>query len=445
MPSEVFNVERNDECVCGSGKKYKKCCLSKVEKIEAGLMKAIEKEVAVTAEGREFLRIISIMYGADLDEDEAKAETDIERLAEIILQAWEEEKQVLTVSSEEFIETIEKILKKKNGMKYVRIPGSLLIDMDIDTDDDEMESIMDEIIGSLSPEDYLLEVAYSLQTDEYTEEEIKNVFHWISLGLLTGFAYGFMLPILHTSLKEIDEAQEKLEEIFDGKDELNQEDMVEISRINAEYPVFAEYFGARAMEDVRDDLDEIMDGKLIFRFPFYTIYSFFLKFFAATVKMLFDAASGNVLNDNSNIFNYFYDAADEFLQEEIIFEKVFGCIYETIAEAEKKADDEVFKSKLSKIRDFFSFLTDEHFYAIKNIFLHSLSGYFNSLPQSVDDSGIVVKSIDDISSVEFFERYVSYLESKGLKKEVEYIKELYREIEDNSVPAILKNIFNIKK
>lgn len=33
--SEMYtNVRRNDICFCGSGKKYKKCCLNKIEKCE---------------------------------------------------------------------------------------------------------------------------------------------------------------------------------------------------------------------------------------------------------------------------------------------------------------------------------------------------------------------------------------------------------------------------
>ncbi|MDI3481233.1 MAG: hypothetical protein PWQ97_888 [Tepidanaerobacteraceae bacterium] len=80
------------------------------------------------------------MYGVDLDADDN--EVDIEKLAEIILQAWEEEEQVFTKSSEELMETIGKILRNKPGMKSVRIPGFMLTEMDIDAGDDEMEAIM---------------------------------------------------------------------------------------------------------------------------------------------------------------------------------------------------------------------------------------------------------------------------------------------------------------
>lgn len=440
MSSEIFKIERNDDCLCGSGKKYKKCCLPKVEKIKAGLIEAIGNKVTVTAEGREFLRIICVMYGIDLDADDAKVDT--ERLAETILHAWDEEERIIIGKSEEFMEKIEKILREKKGMKFVRIPGSLMIELDDDTDDEEIEDTMLEIIESLQPEDYLLEVAYSLRTDEYTEEEIKNVFHWISLGLLSDFAHGFMLPILHASLKEINEAKEKVKKIIDGKDELDEDDGNRIDRVYAEYPIFAEYMGAKLMEDVQDDLNEVLNGRLSFRFPLYTVYAFFLKFFAATVNMLGGIIKGNSLDYSDDVINYFSDAADELLAEEVIFEKVFECIYDTVAEAEQNADDEAFKEKLSKIREFLSFFSFELFFAIKDIFLKSISGYFKSLPQPVDDSGITINSIDDILKPEFFEQYVSYLESKGLTKEADYLKGLYSEIEEKSIPDIVKNILN---
>lgn len=429
MPSEIFDVERNDECVCGSGKKYKKCCLSRVEKIQTSILKAIDEEVSVTTEGREFLRIVSIMFGIKLNVDEAKA--DIERLSRIILQAWDEEEQGLIGSDEELMETVEKILSDKPKMKSVRIPGFLLVEIDTAADD-EMEEVVTEILDSLNVEEFLIDIAYSLQTDNYTDEEIKIIFHWISLGLLAGFARGFMLPILNVSLKEIDEAKEKLEKIFDRKKELNQDEMDEFFRINAEYPVFEEYLSARAIRDVQDDLNDIMDGKISFKFPFYIIYAFYLKLFAAIVKMFGDVI--NVLGNSDNFSNYFLDTVDEFLQEEVIFEKVYDCIHNTLAEAKENTDDETLKAKLSKVLDFFSLFNSEQFFVMKNIFFNSLHGYLSKLPQPLDDSGITVKSIDDIVKPEIFKQYVSYLESKGLKKETDYLKGIYNEIENEAIP-----------
>jgi len=35
---KVFDIKRNDECLCGSGKKYKKCCMTRVEQIEREIL-----------------------------------------------------------------------------------------------------------------------------------------------------------------------------------------------------------------------------------------------------------------------------------------------------------------------------------------------------------------------------------------------------------------------
>jgi tetratricopeptide (TPR) repeat protein len=67
---------RNDPCPCGSGNKYKKCCLAKEEAVEREQLakadgKRAERAAAHTQNLREVKAAIAArLFGADADEDE---------------------------------------------------------------------------------------------------------------------------------------------------------------------------------------------------------------------------------------------------------------------------------------------------------------------------------------------------------------------------------------
>lgn len=437
--SDIFNIERNDECICGSGKKYKKCCLPAVEKIDTYLLKAIGRTEGITAYGRDFIRIISVMYGIKFKEKESTA--DVEKLATLIIQAWKEEEEIFANKLEELNNEIAELLREKKELKYFRIPGALLADTDFN-DEEQMDGLLEEISDKFSFENYLLDLAYSLRTDEYTKEELKIVFHWIFLGMMDETSKGFIIPILRASLEDIANAKEKLEETIGNKDRLDQEDITEIFKINAEYPVFEEYFGSKMLQDVQEELDDVFNSEIDFNFPFFAIYAFYLKLFAKIIEVFSGIASHR--NANLDSFDLFFGALDEVFQQNMVFVEIYTCISKTIIEMEEKTQNEDLKNKLTKIRKFFSILTTTHFHVIKRIFIISMIKYLKKLPQQADDSGIVVESLDQLTSREFFDKYVSYLESKGLNEKAGYIKELYGEIE-NEQSNIVKNpqkIFN---
>jgi hypothetical protein len=233
-----------------------------------------------------------------------------------------------------------------------------------------------------------------------------------------------------------------LEETIGNKDRLDQDDITQIFKINAEYPVFEEYFGAKMLQDVQEELDDVFNGEIDFNISFYAIYAFYLKFFAKIIEVFSGMASH--INANLDSFDLFFEALDEVFQQNMVFVEIYKCISETIIEMEEKTENEDLKNKLTKIREFFSILTTTHFHVIKRIFIISMIAYLKKLPQQVDDSGIVVESLDQLTSREFFDKYVSYLESKGLNEKAEYIKRLYGEIE-NKQSNIIKSpqkIFN---
>ncbi|WKV07863.1 SEC-C metal-binding domain-containing protein [Thermoanaerobacterium sp. CMT5567-10] len=58
---KIFDISRNDYCICGSGKKYKKCCMNNIEEIKKKLTNSLSNEVNLFSDDVEFIKIVSIL------------------------------------------------------------------------------------------------------------------------------------------------------------------------------------------------------------------------------------------------------------------------------------------------------------------------------------------------------------------------------------------------
>lgn len=285
-----------------------------------------------------------------------------------------------------------------------------------------------------------------MRTDDYSDEEMKIMFNWILLGQQAGFARGFMVPILKVSLDEIDETKEKFDEKFAEKEELNQDEIDEFLRTYSEYPAFDEYMTALATREIEDALDDvIMESKISFKLPFYVEYAFFLKFSAATMNMLGDFVKNRhmkkaLLSNRFDFLNQISEEIDELLGEKIIIEKLYDCILKTLVEAKQNTDDEILNVKITKLLDLLSMIGPETHFVFKDIFIKSLLQNFGEPPQPPEDSGITVGSTEDMLNSEILEQYLSYLESKGLKREADFLKELNNETKKETIWDIVNTI-----
>ncbi len=422
MPN-VFNIQRNDECICGSGKKYKKCCLSAVENVESNLMKEIGNTMGITAYGRNFIRVISIMYGIKFEEKDDKP--DVKKLSALMIEAWEEEEELFDSSFFELNRKIIDILREKKELKNFRIPGVLLVQIEFD-DIEQSETILDAIIEDFSMENNLLELAYLLRNFDYTEDEFKNILHWISMGLMDETYQSFIVPIFQASLLDIGEASDKAKQVIEDKGKEAQ-DVITFYNIYEEYPIFEEYLGSKMLQAIEDDLEYVLKEEIEFNFPFYIIYAFVLKLQIKLIEIF--SQSKPYINEELLFSIPFFEAIDEILGEDMLFAEIYNCIMESLMETIETTEDEDLKNRLAKITEFFFMLTRVHLNVIENIFLITVKRYIESLPRKLDDSQIVLENIQQLISHEFCDKYITYLESKGLKEEAKYIKELYEEID----------------
>nr|WP_244262632.1 SEC-C metal-binding domain-containing protein [Thermoanaerobacter siderophilus] len=282
--SKIFDIDRNDECICGSGKKYKKCCLPNIEKIEKTLLKEMEKEDVFSPYDYEFIRILSVMYGIKLDgKNEA---VNVEKLKVLLIESLRERKQQLEELNEEnedeiteeLFRKIVSIFRKNEGLKDLRIPVTFIMNVDLDNEE-EMERVLDEISNTSFLENYLLNLAYSLRTKKFTEEEMKNIFIWLSIAVIDKTYKIFTTPILEATEFDLIDGEDELEKVLNNAEKLPQ-DLInkKIMEIFYKYPMFAEYLSADMFMEMGDDLNYILDPEMEIEIPFYVFYVFYLKF-----------------------------------------------------------------------------------------------------------------------------------------------------------------------
>lgn len=156
--SDVFDIQRNEECICGSDKKYKKCCLPAVEKIEAELMRKLSDDFSITAYAKDLIRVISVMFGVKFDEAKAEA-VDVEKLSNIIAQVWNAQEEFSEDSFLKLNNDIADMLRENENLKILRIPGSILAHVELD-DSEQVDMLLTQIADNFTIEENLFMLAY---------------------------------------------------------------------------------------------------------------------------------------------------------------------------------------------------------------------------------------------------------------------------------------------
>ncbi|KHO63038.1 zinc chelation protein SecC [Thermoanaerobacter sp. YS13] len=432
--SKIFDIDRNDECICGSGKKYKKCCLPNIEKIEKNLLKEIEKDDVFLPYDYEFIRILSVMYGIKLDsKNEA---VNVEKLKVLLIESLRERKQQLEELNEEnedeiteeLFRKIVSIFRKNEELKDLRVPVTFIMNVDLDNEE-EMERVLDKISNTSFLENYLLNLAYSLRTEKFTEEEMKNIFIWLSIAFIDKTYKIFTTPILEATEFDLIDGEDELEKVLNDAEKLPQ-DLInkKVMEIFYKYPIFAEYLSANMFMEMGDDLNYILDPEMEIEIPFYVFYIFYLKFLTKAAE-LFKKKN----TKQQELFDSIFDEViDEIFDEDIVAEKVYSSILGKIVEIEKTTKNNDLKEKLQNILEFLAIPTNFQINLMKIRFVISLSKYVNNLPQRINDSDMILENLEQLLSRKFFNEYMAYLESKDFE-EAQYLKQLYNKIEEQKV------------
>ncbi|WP_434640382.1 SEC-C domain-containing protein [Thermoanaerobacterium thermosaccharolyticum] len=423
---KIFDISRNDDCICGSGKKYKKCCMNNIEEIKKTLTNSLSNEVNLFSDDVEFIKIVSILYGANLSEKNKSFKAD--KIVKLILETFETEDNYTNDDYIQFLRKMTRNIAEDKRLKKVRVPGDLLKDIEIGNELD-VDNLLKEIVEENLVEEILLSIAFELQNFNFNEKEIKDLFLLIRISILD--EYNTLVKVaIGATMIEIAKALEEIHAINGTKT------MDKIYDIASKYPSFNEYLSSKMFDTITNDLAYVLDERI--DIPFFIVYLFLLKFYHRILSsFLFDFKTPTE----------FYDSLfDEVLQnllykELIIYEKALKTILTSLELKSESINDEKVKMSFENVLSLLSLpINHWNMEIFEQIMKVNILRTLNNLPAKVEGIDKEVK-LQDLISDEILDEYIVYLKKNGLEQIVDLFKKIYGDLK-NTMSKINKNILN---
>lgn len=421
---KIFDISRNDDCICGSGKKYKKCCMNNIEEIKKTLTNSLSNEVNLFSDDVEFIKIVSILYGANLSEKNKSFKAD--KIVKLILETFETEDNYTNDDYIQFLRKMTRNIAEDKRLKIVRVPGDLLKDIEIGNELD-VDNLLKEIVEENLVEEILLSIAFELQNFNFNEKEIKDLFLLIRISILD--EYNTLVKVaIGATMIEIAKALEEIHAINGTKT------MDKIYDIASKYPSFNEYLSSKMFDTITNDLAYVLDERI--DIPFFIVYLFLLKFYHRILSsFLFDFKTPTE----------FYDSLfDEVLQnllykELIIYEKALKTILTSLELKSESINDEKVKMSFENVLSLLSLpINHWNMEIFEQIMKVNILRTLNNLPAKVEGIDKEVK-LQDLTSDEILDEYIVYLKKNGLEQIVDLFKKIYGDLK-NTMSKISSDI-----
>jgi len=331
---KIFDISRNDDCICGSGKKYKKCCMNNIEEIKKNLTNSLSNEVNLFSDDLEFIKIVSILYGTNLSEKNKSFKTD--KIVKLILETFETEDNYTNDDYVQFLRKMTRNIAEDERLKKVRVPGDFLKDTEIGNELD-VDNLLKEIVEENLVEEIFLNIAFELQNFNFNEKEIKDLFLLIRVSILDEYNT-LVKMVTGATMIEIAKALEEIHAINSNKT------MDKIFDIASKYPSFNEYLSSKMFDAITDDFAYVLDEHI--DIPFFIVYLFLLKLYHRILSsFLFDFKTPTEFSDS-----LFDDVLQDLLYNElIIYEKALKTILTSLELKSESTDDEKVKMSLENV------------------------------------------------------------------------------------------------
>lgn len=421
---KFFILDRNDECICGSGKKYKKCCLTSIENFKRKLLSYIRGEI--TAEGYEVIRVISMILG--MEDNLAKNVIEPKLVAGILNKLWNEEKDIWenNIKFDMMIEKVVNLLRSKEKLYSVRLDGELIYGKDFDDDKEITDFIRNYMENTFFIENSLLDIASSIKTENYTSEELEAAIFAIYSAIHPETRPAFLLAISKSSIMDIEDAEKNFLKLRErtGSTKIDYNDL---SALFERYPIFKGYLGSLLRNIADDALKLLFEGKINIQMPFYSVYGIYLKIIIILYNFIVEV--NNLKNISKKITKKHVELAVRLLLSETEqFNIFYSALVTAINEKLNKETDASMKEKLENLSSFFTLtLTSSQLEIMQRFVIYTLKNFISSIPFRVEESGLVVNTVETLFTEDFAKSYISYLKEKGLVEEAEYIEKSFKE------------------
>lgn len=423
---EIFKVARNDFCPCGSGRKYKKCCLSRVEEVNYFLNKMVGPDV--TALGRQILNTLAFILGLKIEEEAAPP--DLERVGRLLMEAWgdEEEKEEIEIDEiEECTEKLVQLLHEKKYLSDIRLPLDSVYWME------EMASKgqdVDELIGQIAQElsenwrftaDAAYAIAYSLRNDSYTDVELKTLLSGIEYLVDDDFRQVFIATVAVATMMEIEKGKERIKAIFEGEEEHDVETEVDFLNFAREHPFYGEYIYEKMLREARPYLSALKKSMKLVP-PFYAVIQLCYTFLAKIFEGLARVEDVESIEDVVLGFPW----AGQCLWEGREAEYFLPALLQLLVEQIETIDDEELATSAEALfmavkLSLFLGETD----LLEILYVACLHGFFSSMPLTLEGLDVTISKVGDILDERLMARYSQGLKKNGKEKEGDYVWEQF--------------------
>jgi len=285
----MLDIDRNEPCFCGSGKKYKRCCLPNVEAAAARISRALEERYPGSFIPRGFVGLMAQAVGMAEDMDEIPLPLDTAlrvslRIADAYYGPEGPDERYLQRLHDVLLETVRSHPQlTSTRLDHLRLPGLLeevLEHPDSIGGPSELpagERAAVEVARRLwDPDvvqDWFLELLLTLRSP--LEPEVLEAVAWGAWCLAEGWNRGvnlFGLVVFDVTLREAAEASAELRNLADGppEDASPEEREAWSDRLRAaarKYPFVDRMLSETLLDKVSGALEAVRKGEIHFGMP----------------------------------------------------------------------------------------------------------------------------------------------------------------------------------
>jgi hypothetical protein len=429
---KIYEIGRNDPCYCGSGKKYKKCCLPRVEEATRKISKAVEG-IAYTPGKAEIVETLGFVCGVKIGEEVRLPDPD--QIGRLLRETWEEEVKLRESEegdSSSLTQRFEKLLDTKESLRELRLPASIFWSKQDDAEEEEESLVRKKLQSLMAARSEFLPwaaevMALSLQHEDYTEEELRELLRGFSWAVDNVSNELFFAALFRRTAEDLRIAHGELERILrqESADEEGPFPVEEVQKIMERYRVYDELVSMNVLEETRPAYKAILDGKLVLEVPFYSVaagvYSFLYRareYMASLVEKGF--CSENIMQ----IFRVLADVFDAFWEEEALF--FIPEAVRALERVSRAVADEELAVALEKLSKHISLpVVSGQLRLTEHLYSSCVINLCAKEPITIPDPGWTVETFGDLLSQKFVENYCQFLKSQGKLEEAEHVEKQY--------------------
>lgn len=425
---KIFQIERNDNCPCGSGRKFKRCCQDQVEDATRRIIYAMGVG-SFTAQGLEVIETLGFICGLQAEDGHMP---EPERLGRLLKETWEEEEKIQLSQDEGALGALsmafQVLLGEKHQLGLIRIPVWQFEPESESQGEAEDAELIDGIIeymggpgGRMFITDAVNSIGMSLLYDDYTDGELKTLLAALSWLVVDESRDLFLGSVLYKTKSDLVAASEKIDKVMDEYGDDDSQIYQEMRSIFYNYPVYDQMMSDRMDGDINFVMDAVANGGLKIEVPLYSV----LGGIYAMVSKLVESFNAKYSPRGSSQENL--PPLEEVLfaggEYHFYFPEVVSCFDKAL----KETEDSEFEDALNSLLFFLILSSDTKQLAIiKFLYVRCVCTYLSRFPVILPEADLEFKVPGDYCDQKLIEHYACYLESQDMKMEAIHVRDVLK-------------------